>query len=101
METPKKPMQKMMDFVMPSCEIVSHKISESMDHKLSLADRIRVQMHLMVCDLCARYRDQLFAVQNMIDRYYDEDTTQGSDSDPKLSEEARTRIVEKMHKHDH
>lgn len=96
METFKKPMQKIMDSLMPSCEIVSHKISESMDHKISIADRMRVQMHLMVCDLCARYRDQLLTIQKMIGRLYDEDTTPDSDSSPQLSEDARTRMIENL-----
>ena len=93
-------MQKIMDFVMPSCEIVSHKISESMDHKISMVDKIRIQMHLMVCDLCARYRDQLLAIQKMIDGYYADDSHPVSDINIKLSEKARTRIIENMHKHD-
>lgn len=96
MEPSKKPMQKLMDSLMPSCEIVSHKISESMDHKISIVDRARVRIHLMVCDLCTRYRDQLLTIQKMIDRLYDEDTIPDSDSSPQLSEDARIRMIENL-----
>ena len=99
MKTNKKPRQKIMDYVMPSCEIISHKISESMDHKISLTDKIRIRMHLLFCELCTRYRDQLLMLQNMIGRYSQDDLAE-NDLEKKtgLSDSARKKIIENLNK---
>ena len=34
-------------------------VSESLDHKLPLAQRIGIRIHLMMCKFCSRYRKQL------------------------------------------
>ena len=99
MENNKKPMQKFMDMIMPSCEIISYKISESMDHDLPMADKVRIRMHVMMCNLCARYRDQLLVLRNIIDKYYTDDVlVDESGMEVHLSESARKKMIEKLTK---
>lgn len=99
METSKKPRQKLMDFFMPSCEIITHKISESMDHKISIADKIRIRMHLLFCELCTRYRDQLIVLQKMISKYSQDDVAEiEPEKEPRLSDNARKKIIENLNK---
>lgn len=78
----------------PTCETVSHKVSESFDHPLSLYDRIRVRLHLLGCELCSRYEKQLQQIHRMIMQNIDEINKENTSQ--KLSEEARQRIKKKV-----
>ena len=42
----------------PCSEIVPL-LSESLDHRLTTADRVEVHLHLFVCAWCARYLKQI------------------------------------------
>ncbi|HUW37990.1 MAG TPA: zf-HC2 domain-containing protein [Rhodocyclaceae bacterium] len=44
---------------MLNCKDVTHLLSESQDRKLKLAERLRLQIHLSVCEGCTRYRLQI------------------------------------------
>lgn len=93
-----KLLMPLMNFLTPTCEVVSHKISESMDHKLPLMDRVRVRLHLMGCELCARYEKQLNTIHKMM---ADSLTESGSiSSEDVLSSKARQRMKERL-KHNH
>ncbi len=41
------------------CKDISHLISRSMDQKLPLRIRLGIKFHLMMCNLCLRYKKQL------------------------------------------
>lgn len=91
--------KKMIDFMMPvmekmtpACEIISQKISRSMDEKISLKERLQIRIHTFGCVLCARYRDQLITMRRMIENYskkVQEDIGQPTET---LSEEAANRM---------
>lgn len=70
----------------PTCEVVTHKLSESMEHKLPLRERLQVGLHLMGCKFCTRYRDQLLAIRKILEKYGD------TFPDEHLTEEARINI---------
>lgn len=78
----------------PTCEVVSQKVSQSMDHPLPLGDRIRVRLHLLVCELCARYEKQLLAMRRMLESHLNE--IEEPSSDVRLSDEARKRIKQEL-----
>ena len=44
---------------MLSCKEVTHLLSEAQEHKLSIAARLRLKMHLAICEGCANYRHQM------------------------------------------
>ncbi len=48
------------------CKDISYLISKSMDKKLSLKQRLGIKFHLMMCDLCRRYKKQLDLIQKAI-----------------------------------
>ena len=50
------------------CKDVSHLISKSMDQKLPLRIRLGVKFHLMMCDVCLRYKKQLELISNAISK---------------------------------
>ena len=76
------------------CEEVTKKVSESLDRKLPLYQRIFIRMHLLMCKYCTRFRDQLLILREA-SRLED---LAGEAVDPTfaLSLEARTRIKESL-----
>jgi hypothetical protein len=44
---------------LPACQEVTRLVSESMDRRLTMRERIGVQLHLWVCAWCRRYDRQL------------------------------------------
>jgi predicted anti-sigma-YlaC factor YlaD len=43
----------------PTCKEIHRLASESLDRPLSLVERARVQVHLMVCDACRNFSGQM------------------------------------------
>jgi hypothetical protein len=50
------------------CKDISHLISRSMDQKLPLRIRIGIKFHLMMCNLCLRYKKQLELISKSISK---------------------------------
>jgi len=78
----------------PTCQVVTRKVSQSMDGPLSLTDRIRVRLHLIGCELCARYEKQLLAMRKMLEAHaqeFDEPS-----AGVQLSDDARKRIKQEL-----
>jgi hypothetical protein len=48
-----------MDGIKPSCREVHRLVSEGMDRKLSLVERTRMKLHLMMCQACTRFSGQM------------------------------------------
>ncbi len=48
------------------CQDISHLISRSKDERLSLKHRMGIKFHLMMCNLCRRYKEQLDLIQKAI-----------------------------------
>jgi len=44
---------------MLSCKQASQLISQSLDRRISLRERISLRLHLVVCDFCRRFNQQL------------------------------------------
>ena len=78
----------------PSCDVITHKVSESLDRKLSLRERLQVSFHLMVCEFCTRYRDQLLAIHKTLERHTLAEEPPASLGS--LSEEAREKIKQML-----
>lgn len=43
----------------PTCKEVHRLTSEGLDRELSLVERTRVRLHLLVCDACRNFTDQM------------------------------------------
>jgi hypothetical protein len=43
----------------PTCKEVHRLVSEGMDRELSLVERTRVRLHLVVCTACTRFNSQM------------------------------------------
>lgn len=67
-------------------------VSESLDRRLPFGERLAVRLHLMMCRLCSRYRKQLLALRDVVNRYVEEMEPSKTHNPFSLSEEARSRI---------
>ncbi|HEY8119376.1 MAG TPA: zf-HC2 domain-containing protein [Methylophilaceae bacterium] len=57
---------------MLSCKQASQLISQSLDRKLSWRERIGLRLHLLICDVCTRFRKQLQIMRNYVRQMRDE-----------------------------
>jgi hypothetical protein len=75
---------------MHNCKEVTRMVSESMDRKLPLHQRMGIRVHLLMCKFCSRYRKQLLILREAmrLQERYVEDTG----SLITLPSEARERI---------
>ncbi|WP_298860612.1 zf-HC2 domain-containing protein [uncultured Gimesia sp.] len=73
---------------MRTCKEVSKLISESLDRKLPLRQRIALKMHLVLCRFCRRFRKDLQYIRGHIRQQTDD----VSIYEEKLSDIARDRI---------
>lgn len=78
--------------LMLNCKDVTQLISRSMDASLPIGKRIGVRIHLLMCQLCARYRQQLLLIRNTVRNFAETADAPVEPFGETLSEEARERI---------
>ena len=68
--------------LMPTCKEVHRLTSEGLDRDLSLVERLRMRLHLMVCDACTNFTDQMRLIRHAMHRL-GEGSPSAMDRDPK------------------
>ena len=53
----------------PTCHEVHRLVSEGMDRKLTRTERLRMELHLMVCDMCRRFSAQMQLLHQAMQRF--------------------------------
>lgn len=48
-----------MDGIKPTCREVHRLVSEGMDRELTMVERTRMRVHLMMCKACTRFNGQM------------------------------------------
>jgi hypothetical protein len=79
--------------ITPRCMDVTGLVSESMDRMLPVLTRIKLRLHLMICEGCAQYRRQLLALRQAMRRSASEAHAQ---QDAQLSSAAKARLKEAL-----
>lgn len=79
---------------LPTCQQTVAKLSEAMEHRLTLSDRIRVKVHLWICAWCQWYFEHLHVMRDAARAKGAESTDLAPRST--LSDEARERIRRKL-----
>ncbi|MBU1236990.1 MAG: zf-HC2 domain-containing protein [Gammaproteobacteria bacterium] len=57
---------------MLTCKEVTHLLSEGQDRKLTVAERVRLEMHFLVCEGCGNFRKQMDFLRAACRRYVGE-----------------------------
>ena len=73
---------------LPTCQQTVEKISESMEHPLTLRDSINLNLHLWICAWCQWYLEHLQIIRDVARANAETPDLTG----PTLSSEARERI---------
>lgn len=82
---------------MLSCKEVPRLVSESLDRKLSLRQRIAMRIHLFMCKLCARYERQIHFIKRATRWYTSKNAFSPESLGPSsLSSEARERMKQHL-----
>jgi thioredoxin-related protein len=77
-----------------NCRDISQKVSESMDRSLPLHHRMLITVHLLMCQYCNRFKQQMMSLRNAVrlnDLPQDE-----TDPTISLSKETRNRIKQSL-----
>ncbi len=78
---------------MLTCKEVTRIVSDSMDRKLPIRQRMAVKMHLLMCKFCSRYSQQLLFIRKAIHHYSSKmDDAELPSTTMSLSTEVRQRI---------
>jgi len=93
-----KIIKPVIDMLTPSCEIITQKISKSMDAPLTLWEKMQVRVHISACKLCAWYRLQLLAIRRMITQKMNQLDENQVTEGAQLSPEARQRIKDRLNR---
>ena len=86
-----------MDHWMFKCSEVSRMVSESLDRRLPLVQRMGLRIHLIMCRFCSRYRKQLLSLRDTIRLH--ESRGEDTVSSVSLPQETRNRIKEALSRH--
>ena len=54
--------------IFPSCKEVSHLVSQGLDRQLGFADRVRLRVHLAICDGCTNFKRQMDFLRKAMQR---------------------------------
>lgn len=76
---------------LPTCKDTTLLASRAMDERLPFADRVALQLHLAICENCARFNRQLQEMRRMF-----RDETAAGDDAAGLTPEARERIATEL-----
>ncbi len=74
---------------MLSCKAIGELLSQKLDRRLSLRERLRLKFHLLICKTCRCYEKQLKFIAHAVQRLMQSSDGAGM---PPLSEEAGRRI---------
>ena len=84
----------LMSHWMFSCQEVSRKVSESMDRKLPWHHRLLMNLHLVMCKYCRRFKDQLLIMHRALN--CEDLSPDEASSCPHLSRQACERIKQAL-----
>jgi predicted anti-sigma-YlaC factor YlaD len=82
---------------MLTCKETARLVSEGLDRKLSLWQRMNLRLHLMMCGACSAYRRQVETLNRIVRRRFDESAVDVPTTDaPACPEQTKRRITESL-----
>ena len=58
--------------MIPSCKDVAELLSQGQDRPLNWVEHVRLRVHLLLCDSCRNFRNQLEFLRTAVRRYRDD-----------------------------
>ena len=80
-----------------SCKNASQLISKSLDQRLSFTDRFKLRLHLFMCDMCTRFKQQLFTLQLVVKKLLNQTEKDTSVQLPLEAKERIKNLIESNH----
>ncbi len=77
---------------MLTCKEVAQLLSDSLDRKLPLSQRVSLRIHLLMCKLCPRFREHILFLKKTLHQLPLEAEGEHLFTSESLSAEARGRI---------
>ena len=77
---------------LPTCKQIAPLMSQSLDRRLSLLERIKLKLHLWICIWCVWYLEHLHVMKDAIELRAAKVEENGNSSGQSLSTEARERL---------
>ena len=89
-----------MHHLMYNCKEVTRMVSESLDRKLPLHQRMGIRVHLFMCKFCSRYRKQLLILREAmrLQEKYLEETKPSLTLAPEARERIKRSFIESLNK---
>lgn len=84
---------------MLKCEEISRLVSDSMERRLSLWQRLQLRMHLALCRLCAGHAADLKRIREVVREHHGTET-ESEEPDLTLSDRARRELEELVQRRD-
>lgn len=81
---------------MLTCKQASQLVSNALDRPLTWSERLQLKLHLLICNACRRFNQQLQLLRTVLQRTRNQIE---NDSSIQLPSEARTRIEREIASH--
>jgi predicted anti-sigma-YlaC factor YlaD len=62
---------------MLKCKEVTHLVSEAQDRKLTVSERLQLEMHMAMCSGCRNFKNQMAFLRQACRRYFSAQDNQG------------------------
>ena len=76
-----------------NCKQASQVISQSLDRKLSLRERLALKFHLVICKACKQFNQQLIALRSTFNRLT---ATIENDTSIRMPSETKSRLLKSI-----
>ena len=87
---------KIMHFLFLSCLKATELIEKKLHFKLTLKEKIQLEMHKMMCDACSMYEEQSEIIEEGIKIHLHETPSENGDTE-KLKEQINIKLQEHNH----
>jgi predicted anti-sigma-YlaC factor YlaD len=85
-----------LDFFTSKCNDTSQLVSEAMDHRISIVKQCKIKFHLLFCEFCRHYKEQLETLRNVVTGLKKEEPD--IDTDTQLESSAKERMKKLLDK---
>jgi hypothetical protein len=92
----KSMMNNIMHFLFLSCLKATELIEKKLHFKLTLKEKIQLELHKMMCDACSMYEEQSEIIEEGIQKHLHGTPPENTDTE-KLKEQIKIRLQEHQH----